>query len=516
MKTQSYDVAIIGGGIAGLYSGMRLKRSALYREKSIAVFEATSRLGGRIKSYYHSDLGNSCELGCMRYLKSQRMMTNLIEKHYQLDIQPFSTGNVDKHFYYLRGQHVDPIKWQAPYNLPREFHGQSPFRILDHIIDMIKSHNNIPAGTTVSAEEWAQIKKTIVYPFQGTLFGKKLQDIGFANLISEFTSYETLKFLCDSGEYYAKTINWNASEAFPYSQSIGYKAKDDIEYWCAKNGFSELIEHMSQEFQTLSGSVYENHVLKVIKKHDNKKKQYHLTFSNNKTGETHEIIANHVIFSVPKKPLNDIVWLNELGEQFYSTEFQYLLNSIRILPTIRFALLFKNAWWQKDFDGLNGHMVTDLPLRHGYYFGSTQPDRYSVFLSTVDMDVTDYWLSHIGNHNETGTLSKSALDEIIKQLTIIHKNKNIEQPIAAQFYNWCSRFYGGGFHSWNPNYSVSDVMKAMRKPFQNETIYIIGEGFSGLQGWAEGALCTAEKLMNEHFHLTLNESWLEKDYFYGY
>jgi len=59
------------------------------------------------------------------------------------------------------------------------------------------------------------------------------------------------------------------------------------------------------------------------------------------------------------------------------------------------------------------------------------------------------------------------------------------------------------------------VMVFMRKPDVAEQIHICGEAYSGQQGWVEGAICVAEKMLQEHFAMPW-PGWLEKDYYLGW
>lgn len=62
MAEAEYDVAIVGGGIGGLYTAWRLMRSTKLK---IALFEASDRFGGR----YHTVLmpgGFAADLGAAR------------------------------------------------------------------------------------------------------------------------------------------------------------------------------------------------------------------------------------------------------------------------------------------------------------------------------------------------------------------------------------------------------------------------------------------------------------------
>jgi monoamine oxidase len=59
-----------------------------------------------------------------------------------------------------------------------------------------------------------------------------------------------------------------------------------------------------------------------------------------------------------------------------------------------------------------------------------------------------------------------------------------------------------------------EVMKRMRRPVQDEAIHICGEAYSNYQGWVEGALQTAELMLEEHFHLP-RPDWIPADYDLG-
>jgi hypothetical protein len=58
-------------------------------------------------------------------------------------------------------------------------------------------------------------------------------------------------------------------------------------------------------------------------------------------------------------------------------------------------------------------------------------------------------------------------------------------------------------------------MEYMRKPMSTENVFICGEAYSAQQGWVEGALCVAEKMLQDHFKLAWPE-WLDADYYLGW
>ena len=86
-----YDIVIIGGGIAGIYTAWRLinadKENPTLLKKwkkkdklRIAVYEGSDRIGGRILTAtppnFNSEM--NCELGGMRFVSTQKYVSSLI------------------------------------------------------------------------------------------------------------------------------------------------------------------------------------------------------------------------------------------------------------------------------------------------------------------------------------------------------------------------------------------------------------------------------------------------------
>ena len=67
------------------------------------------------------------------------------------------------------------------------------------------------------------------------------------------------------------------------------------------------------------------------------------------------------------------------------------------------------------------------------------------------------------------------------------------------YQNWGNDPFGGGYHNWFSGYRVDKVMKCIRKPWSDQNIFIVGESYSNLTGWVEGALQTTENMLFEHY-----------------
>jgi monoamine oxidase len=77
---------------------------------------------------------------------------------------------------------------------------------------------------------------------------------------------------------------------------------------------------------------------------------------------------------------------------------------------------------------------------------------------------------------------------------------------------WGRDPYGAGYHNFLSGYYVPAVMKTMRKPWMDQTIYIVGEAFSNETGWVEGAYQTTELLLQSEYKLPQ----LVPNYYAGY
>ena len=76
----SYDIIIVGGGIAGLYSALELRKK--YPSYSIAVAERYKGLGGRTYSYSPPGFpGVTWEMGAGRVHKDHKMTMKLLKEY---------------------------------------------------------------------------------------------------------------------------------------------------------------------------------------------------------------------------------------------------------------------------------------------------------------------------------------------------------------------------------------------------------------------------------------------------
>ncbi|MDW3195602.1 MAG: FAD-dependent oxidoreductase [Cytophagales bacterium] len=103
--------------------------------------------------------------------------------------------------------------------------------------------------------------------------------------------------------------------------------------------------------------------------------------------------------------------------------------------------------------------------------------------------------------------------EAHRQLVELHGlagNSDIPLPYYVHFEDWSKDPWGGGWHSWRSGYSKEEYIPKIRRPLKDENIYIIGECYSNVQGWVQGALNAAEAMLQCELGLPW-ASWLSVD-----
>lgn len=97
--------------------------------------------------------------------------------------------------------------------------------------------------------------------------------------------------------------------------------------------------------------------------------------------------------------------------------------------------------------------------------------------------------------------------EMHRQVKRMHNIQYAPKPVAAAYMDWSIDPYGGGVHFWNRGFESWKYLYDVVKPVEDFPCYICGEAYSTNQTWVEGALQTAEIVLQEHFGLPA-PSWI--------
>lgn len=517
------NTAVIGGGMGGVYSAWRLAADdqTSVNASDVALFEMSDRLGGRLMTYHFPGMPNTVtELGGMRLVSTQDVMMGL-SRRLRLELNQFPMGD-DKNLVYVRRKRFKSHEFAdpdvSPYNLPPWERGLTPAQAMSAAINKI-----VPGATEMTPK----VLRAVCHSME--INGSPLRDYGFWSLLLEQLTIEGYDMSLVGGGYNTLLRNWNSADAIPW-----YLADFpvSIKYYAPKEGMEAFTNSLADEYKRSGGQLHMQHELVGFHKRDDGVLQ--LEFDTPEGRRT--VAARRLVLGLPK-------WaLKRLGEHapdrpapteyFRDSRVNSLLSTVTSRNLFKFALAYSHPWWHM-LNLRSGRSVTDLPLRQIYYFGTEgdQPNgRPENRNSYIDCSYSDgvsvgYWegVRKTGPMFQTQAnpfAKKQVPDELAvsaqmvkrasQQLAEVHGLPSIPEPYAAVCKDWNDAPYGGGWHTWNIGVNSAEAMPAVRQPDPDFPVYVCGESYSANQGWAEGAVQTAERMLQEHFGLS-SPVWLGDD-----
>lgn len=217
MASENIDIAIVGGGVSGVYSAWRLQQH--YPQSKIAVFEASDHIGGRLLSVRPPDIPDMvAELGGMRILPTvQPLIYDLIQElnallpaPEQIELYCFPVDEL-QNIAYLRGVYLrlkdfttEPDK--VPYRLNFLDRGQTGGAVIIDAIEQI-----VPGITNKSLTE----EERRLMAQSASFGGVPLYQQGFWNVLFRVITGEAYQYAEDTGGYDTTLCNWNAADAIP-------------------------------------------------------------------------------------------------------------------------------------------------------------------------------------------------------------------------------------------------------------------------------------------------------------
>ncbi|HYH46097.1 MAG TPA: FAD-dependent oxidoreductase [Thermoanaerobaculia bacterium] len=520
------DVAVVGGGVSGAYCAWRLQHH-LKADARIALFEYSDRIGGRLFTVTMPGLPNvKAEVGGMRYIPSQHAMVNSLVEHLKLKTKPFPMGAPEPvgsncNLFYLRGRHLrlhelaDPAK--VPYNLAWNERGLGPTNLQVQVMNTI-----YPGMANLSLCDTMKVGA----------FGRPLWKWGFWDLMFKTLSNEGYQFMKDAGGYDANVANANAVTQLPATEY-----SDETEFLTLADGYDQLPIQLAERFnRQMPGGLPEgervkmNHRLAEIEIGSGEY-PYTLhfeptvtTFNKTRTAENAARVtvrAKKVILAMPRRSLELIK-----STFFDDPWLKANIGSVLIQSAFKLFLAYESPWW-RALGLVAGRSVTDLPIRQTYYFGTEceqeggLPFMNSLLMASYnDISTVPFWKGlelgepyqgyrpaclEPGVTDVVPRMEFPATDLMVevanKQVAAVHALPELPMPYSAVYHTWNEDPYGGGWHEWKANYRLDEVMCRMRKPVDALDIHIVGEAYSYGQGWVEGALDTAESMLEDFFGL---------------
>ena len=471
------DVAVVGGGISGLYAAKKL----LEADHRVVLFEATDRLGGRILSRLLPDMQVPAELGAMRFRTQHARLSELLN-----DLGLNTTDKIgDFKFetrFYLRGQFFsdDPNSYQDRFTLYTQETGKKPGELMQYALERLFAQSPIMAAAFTnflksgkSSNDLADLIKRYQASFKydqhidedprstadtttnvETRLHTPLHNVGFWNIIALLLSSEAYHLAHDAIGYDSLLSAWNAAEAIPYFISDYI----DDRYKTIRGGMSTLVTDLEKKLNEYSAKsqfqIKRRHVLETIsfdaREFGSDTRSISLRFQNSAVYR-----CNHAVLALPRSPLER---LKVSGSSEWNA-FRRVSMSVREEPAFKCFLVYKEAWWSKDpsWDPKNSwkddecyRICTDLPLRQIYLFpgkwlqsthGRDNVEHSLVMASYSDAHYTNFWrpmLSSKDNFHEdshdTFNRRQQFTDNDFQSIKPHLASKRMVQYIVAQLF----------------------------------------------------------------------------------
>ncbi|MBV9774374.1 MAG: FAD-dependent oxidoreductase [Gemmatimonadetes bacterium] len=516
MPDEVLDVAIVGAGVSGVYAGWRLRTAR--PERSVAVFEASDRVGGRLLSVRPPGIDNMvAELGGMRILPAvqpriRRLLHKLNGAGAHIETYDFP---VDKpaNIAYLRGTYLRLEDFRTapdrvPYRLNFLEDGKVPGEIVLNAIEQI-----VPGITAEGLDEYERREMVRNCVFDG----RPLWEQGFWQVLVRVISGEAYMLSLDAGGYQSTLSNWNAADAIPwYLSDFGVQP----EYKGFKQGFQQVPLTLAELFRKAGGRIEHGHHLARFEVGE---EGVTLHFQ----GEPEPVRAKHLVLAMPRRALDLVTPGSPLLQE---PEVKRLVQSVTPRPLFKLFTTYAYPWWIPA--GVEaGRTVTDLPVRQTYYWptdeGEPALNGPAMLMASYDDGLNiGFWdgfrakrgvgwrpgveelrepeyfvgaAERRGESTDTDWHRYRAPDpmvaEVARQLGLIHGLAFTPKVLEASYRDWGDDPFGGGWNSWNIGVKSWEVLHGIVQPREGVPVYVCGEAYSDAQGWVEGALQTADLVL---------------------
>jgi monoamine oxidase len=523
------DIAIVGAGVSGVYCAWRLKQA--FPEKNIVVLEGSGTVGGRLLSVRPPGIKNMvAELGGMRILPAtQPLISTLIDKlndvlpaEKTIELYDFP---VDKpqNLAYLRGVYLrladfvtNPDK--VPYRLSFLERGGTPGGIIIDAIEQIVPGITNPELTDARRREMVQ---------HASFDGRLLHELGFWNVLLRIISGEAFQLGVDAGGYSSTLSNWNAADAIPWYLS-DFGVAPHYKGFC--QGYQSVPLALAELFEQAGGELRLNAKLEGFEEHDG---GFELQLADG------PVRAKQLILAMPRRSLD---LLAPTSAPLREPSVQTLIGSVTPRPLFKLFTTYTNPWWRNagyttatgEFVPVEaGRTVTDLPVRQTYYWPTVEGQPATagpamLMASYDDGTSVGYWDGLRPRRREAWQQGREVaplraafqspatapaadptsdwhryqapagmVKEVARQLGTIHGLTYTPEVQQAAFRDWGDDPFGGGWNSWNIGVKSWEVKHDIIQPLAGKPLFICGEAYSDAQGWVEGALQTADYVLEK-------------------
>jgi cytochrome b involved in lipid metabolism len=437
--TKNYDLVIIGGGIAGLYTLYKLSKQ--FTNLKILLLESGERYGGRIYSYKETIDGEEyvMDLGAGRLGHHHKLINTLISE----------LG--------LKSKIV---------NIPNT-------KTYIEVTENNKAHEKTQYKDSIMAK----LYKFFLSPLVSKLGKSALQKFYLYELLTKYMSASFSQKVASVFEYSSDLNELNAYDALGYFK---YDYNKESTFFTLNGGLGQIIDHLLTAIKQTHGykrknisicnlSHVENVTYNANANTNANANLFSICVSNYKNSSKTTYYCDHLICAIPKQSLESLTIFKPLLRDLDSINPINLVRIFEVYKTENGESWFKNI--KKTITNSKVQFVIPINSNNGLIMSS-----YS------DCANARFW---------NNLLAKKGLD-YVKQtlnstLNLVFSVYNISVPPSKYIKLY---FWDAGVANWKKNVDSDYLSYKLINPLPN--VYIIGENYSKYQAWCEGALMTSE------------------------
>jgi monoamine oxidase len=461
------DLAVVGGGVAGTFVAHEMQ--ARRPDWSIALFERTDRIGGRLRSVAIPGVEHRIELGGMRFRTGHRRVAAVVES-LGLQTYPFDrTGGPERSL--LRGQVAegpdDPAGGEA-YDLAVGERGRSASDLAVSAFEQI-----LPGASALDAEGFERARRH--HRFRD----RRIVDWPIGEAMAAVLSRHGARYVTDAFGYDSGMRAFNAGDGIEFMLGGGAPSG---EARVPEDGMDCIPRELAARFTARGGSVRLSHGLESVTPTED---GVRLTL-----GRT-TVDAARVVIGVPVPALRKIV---DGSPAIQTPIYDRILDSVEPFPAMKLYLWYKRPWWRPAVRGIRS--TTDMTIRKVWYVDTDFGAPAALLAMYTDGRHVEPWRATWDGALSGAPASAPMLAAVREQLRVLHATiPDVPEPDGSAFMFWGGDPLETGWHFWRPGDVSDEVMELAIQPQPEVPLHIAGEAFSRSQSWVEGALETAEKVI---------------------
>lgn len=483
-KPESFTVGIVGGGMAGLYSALLLRKFGIHHVK---IFDAENRVGGRVYTHRFSEEEYQYfEGGAMRLpeVSWQKPVFDLIE-YLNKRVPPASR--------------IETI----PYNFSCPTGNRvyvNATKKKDGSIMTVKYANTHPEelgfpDTAEATVEASKLLQDAIDPIRKEL------EADFCAALKKYDSKSLYYYLHEDLGWSDAKINYvevMTSQTNEFQEGLVDQAILDADFIGGPSSWKTINHGMSRLPEAAAMVVGENNIQKLSKivsiaylSDGRIQLEYEKFKTPLKTESTsRQETFDAVILAVPPHSVQMLASKPTPPE--WPVELQAGFRSIHFQPLYKIGLRFKSRFWEREEVGpsLGGQSISDLPCRWVVYPSYGLGDKgKGVLLQYSWMTDANHWLPL--SETEKVQLALRYLQELYPEVNIPEEyagSASEEDFLKEAFFIEWSAKWPQGDATFFPG-QFTTLWSRMIRPRGN--IFFAGEHLSVYHTWIVGALDSA-------------------------